>query len=112
MAATAPDYRTSAPAQRETLRPVPSHLGRDHSRHVENFPIAPSRAIATVKWSTARKNFCYLTLRDGRDVFLHRDDFAPEWPPKYRDAVEFDLVETGHKTCPLRAKDARTAGPR
>jgi cold shock CspA family protein len=79
---------------------------------VENFPLTPLRKTAKVKWSTARKNFCYLTLADGRDVFLHKDDFTGEWPPRYRDAVGFDLLETGHKTCPLRAKDAKSTEAR
>jgi cold shock CspA family protein len=63
-----------------------------------------------VKWSNPKKPFCYLTLDDGRDVFLHRDDFEGEWPPTYYQTLKFELLKTGHKTCPLRAKHAALIG--
>ena len=63
-----------------------------------------------VKWSSSKKNFCYLSMDDGRDVFLHRDDFDGEWPPQYHKSLKFELLETGHKTCPWRAKCAELLG--
>jgi cold shock CspA family protein len=78
---------------------------------VENLSLIPSPKTGTVKWPATRKNYTYLTMPDGRDVFLHRDDFTiGEWPPRYRSQIEFELLETGHKTCPLRAKDAKPTG--
>jgi cold shock CspA family protein len=92
------------------LRPVSNDLRRDHSRHVENFPLLATTKTGHVKWPATRKNYTYLTMADGRDVFLHRDDFNGPWPPRYWSEVEFELLETGHKTCPFRAKDAKPAG--
>ena len=60
-----------------------------------------------MKWATSRKNFTYLTMADGQDVFLHQDDFDGTWPPKYRDTVEFELLEVNHPRCKFRAKDAK-----
>jgi len=74
---------------------------------VENFPLTPLRKTGTVKWPASRKTYTYLVMPDGQDVFLHQDDFDGDWPPRYRGTVEFDLLETGHKTCPLRAKEAK-----
>lgn len=120
MPPTALASHNSAPAQRENLRPVSSQLRRDHARHVgsvENFLSAPPQKTGTafggadsraiVKWSTARKPFCYLTMPDGRDVFLHQDDFDGDWPPPYRAAVEFALLENNHPRCKFRAKNAK-----
>ena len=63
-----------------------------------------------VKWSSPKKPFCFITMPDGRDVFLHQDDFAGDWPPRYCKSVKFELLDTGHKTCQLRAKHAELIG--
>jgi hypothetical protein len=51
-------------------------------------------------------------MADGRDVFLHRDDFQGDWPPLYYKSLKFELLETGHKICPRRAKHAELIGDR
>ncbi len=110
MASTARDYQIPMDSKRESLRPVSRDLHAHSPR--STAPLAPSdsRKRALVKWSNPQKNFCYLTLPDQRDVFLHRDDFAGEWPPQYMKTVIFELVESGHRSCPLRAKEANIVG--
>ncbi len=107
MPSTAVALHNSVPSPSRNLQPVSSHLRRDHSRDVENFPLIPARKTGTVKWPATRKTYTYLTMPDGRDVFLHQDDFDGQWPPRYCGEVEFDLIETGHKTCAWRAKEAK-----
>ena len=109
MPSTAIASHNSIPPQRENFRPVSSDL-RLESPPGGNRPPADSpkndARTGTPKWSTARKNFLILKMPDGREVFLHADDFSGDWPPPYRSKIKFNLLETGHKTCPLRAKDA------
>ncbi len=100
------------PAPRENLLPVLSELRRDHSRHVENFPAPSLRKTGKVKWHATKKNFTYVTMADGQDVFLHQDDFDGDWPPPYHKSVEFDLLENNHPRCKFRAKEARLLGAR
>jgi cold shock CspA family protein len=62
---------------------------------------------AKVKFIPHGKNFGYVTLADGRDAFLHRDDFDGEWPPRPNRTVLFSkLIESNHWRCKWRAKDA------
>jgi hypothetical protein len=114
MASTAREYQIPMPPKRENLSPVSSDLRR-HPQHPqpEQLPLppavrSPERLRGSVKWGSPQKNFCYLQLPDGRDVFLHRDDFSGEWPPRYMHTVIFELIKTGHRVCGLRAKEANT----
>jgi cold shock CspA family protein len=74
---------------------------------VENFPLSPPRKTGYVKWATVKKNYTYLVMPDGQDVYIHKDDFEGDWPPPYRRTVEFDLLEVNHPRCKYRAKEAQ-----
>ena len=64
-----------------------------------------------MKYSTPAKNFCYLKLADGREVFLHRDDFEGAWPPQMKHTVLFSiLIQSNHPRCRWRAKEASLPG--
>jgi hypothetical protein len=108
MASTRIAYRNPELPQSENLPPLRRPASPEHSRQA----MLPALVFekGRVKWSSAKKNFCYLTMDDGRDVFLHRDDFDGEWPPSYYKAIKFELIETAHKTCPRRAKLAERMG--
>jgi hypothetical protein len=110
-ASTAIASHNSTLAQRENLRPVSIDLQGQHSRHVENRPPAPPAVHAgTVKFLTS-KNYCYLKLADGRDAFLHQDDYDGDWPPPYMKTVVFErLIDTKHPKNRWRAKEARRRG--
>lgn len=106
---TALASHNSNPAPRENLRPVLSDLRLEHSRHVEKRLPSVNKS-GSVKWSTARKNYCVLTLPDKREAFLHRDDFEGDWPPRFPESVDFEeLIDTPGQPCPVRAKEARLA---
>jgi hypothetical protein len=63
-----------------------------------------------VKWSHPKKPFCILTMESGRDVFLHQNDFAGEWPPRYYKLIRFEAVETPGQKCPFKALNAEVCG--
>lgn len=78
---------------------------------MENRTPAPGCKSGTVKWSTTRKNYTVLKLSDGREAFLHRDDFEGDWPPRYHGTIQFEsLIDTPSQPCKWRAKEAKLEG--
>ena len=101
-------YSNPVSAESGNFRPLGAQVSPGHSR--QPMLSSPAFQKGRVKWSSSKKPFCYLTMADGRDVFLHRDDFQGDWPPPYYKSLKFELLETGHKICPRRAKHAELIG--
>jgi hypothetical protein len=63
-----------------------------------------------VVWSDPQRNYTFLEMEDGRQVHLHRNDFAGDWPPPYHKLVVFKLIPTPQQKCKWKAKFAKRPG--
>lgn len=115
MASTALASHNSKPAQRENLRTISSDLRATSTAPTPApapipAPVPDSSGLrrATVKVVHRGKNFGYVTLFDGREAYLHRDDFRGDWPPRPNRTVLFSkLIESKNPAfCQWRVKGA------
>jgi cold shock CspA family protein len=114
MASTAQSYRKSPSPESGNLLPLrPPVPAENPHQKSPDAPLDSGLSRSRVKWSTSTKNFCYVQLEDGREAFLHRDDFAGNWPPQLKHTVLFSiLIHNKHSRCAWRIKDALLPGER
>lgn len=110
MASTQRSYRDPVSAQSGNLQPLFAPVSVETSRQPAILKALDFHK-GRVKWRASKTNYTFLAMDDGREVYLHRDDFDGEWPPRYHKSVKFErLLYTQHKKCAWRAKEAEMLG--